>query len=524
MNAQQQLNLILDLDRLIDETPDEGTLANRLAAELVRVIRADLGIVALSDESVPHQVQPRAVIDQQNLLSKMGAAEIQIRLGAAAQPGGEALRRWEGTIKTGAIFGLTLGLERESNAPGVILLARTDKDFTAAQIALVSAAGSQLDNALRTLRLMRRLREERLALQTILKMDRIRDTSLTLDDLLAHGLTEICQVIPAGLGFIMLYNREGQRLELRAATDQTLAALTGPLQTLYDASDRAIQNGVPVHLSAVGEPLRAVLGVPLILNDRVIGVLGVAEPHAHTDFTPADQRLLKAICSQMDTAIFEQLQTQRLRETFGRSVGPQVMQRLIQIDDRDLLKGERVQVSALFSDIRGFTAFTEYMDSEPLQRMLNEHLSAMSAVILQNEGMLDKFMGDGVMALFNVPERQSDHALRAVRTALDMQQAHQTVMRAWVERGLEPHPIGIGIAGGEAMVGNFGSNQHAEYSAVGACVNLAARLCAIAEGGQVLIDEVIYEQVKETVRAERLPDQTLKGFSQPVKVWSVLRL
>ena len=115
--------------------------------------------------------------------------------------------------------------------------------------------------------------------------------------------------------------------------------------------------------------------------------------------------MLHAIASQMDTAIFESLQTQRLRDAFGLCVGPQVMERLLTIADRDLLSGERRVVSTLFSDIRGFTNMAEQIAPEQLQAVLNDHLSTLTELVLTYEGTLDKYIGDSVMCFFNAPGR-----------------------------------------------------------------------------------------------------------------------
>jgi adenylate cyclase len=230
--------------------------------------------------------------------------------------------------------------------------------------------------------------------------------------------------------------------------------------------------------------------------------------------------MLKAIASQMDTAIFESLETQKLRSAFGKSVGPQVMERLLSISDRDLLSSERVMVTTLFSDIRGFTNMSEKLEPEILQAVLNDHLSALTDLVLQHEGTLDKYIGDCVMCFFNAPERQTDHARRAVRLALDMQKAHRQVMARWQNK-LPLPPIGIGISTGDTMMGNFGSLKRLEYTAIGADVNLAARLCGAAEADQTLISQSTYELVHDIVVADPMPRMHLKGIEGDVQAWNL---
>jgi adenylate cyclase len=154
---------------------------------------------------------------------------------------------------------------------------------------------------------------------------------------------------------------------------------------------------------------------------------------------------------------------------------------------------------------------------------LNDHLSALTGMVLSNEGTLDKYIGDSVMCFFNAPERQPDHALRAVRLAMAMQQAHGEVIERW--RGqLTMPPIGIGISTGDTIVGNFGSIKRLEYTAISRDVNLAARLCGAAAGGQTLISHSTYELVKDFVTAEELAPKHLKGIDENVRCWNLLAL
>lgn len=517
------LDLILQLDQLVDQTTDEPALVMGLTVLIGQAANADLSLLALPDEGHTRTMTLRAVSDRRDILGKMGQDAVMDMIhGCLHQSNGRLSQNQmlDGTELSSIAFALKLG----DTSSGVLLLARLALPFGPEELSALQIATTQIDNALRSMRQAHRLQQETLALRTVLKMDRIRDSSNSLDELLDRGLAELCRVIASSAGYVMLYDRTGKRLELRASTGQDFLAQEEPLKRLYTASDEAIHTASIVHKTYLTGQVRALLGVPLILNTRIIGVLGVINPPGKTDFSFSDRQLLHAIASQMDTAIFEQIQTQRLRETFGRSVDPQVMERLLQIDDRDLLVGERVEISSLFSDIRDFTPFSTQIDPAQLQGLINEHLEAMTRVIMGNEGTLDKFLGDGIMALFNVPVRQPDYARRAVVTALEMQDAHQGVLRRWRANGFAAHPIGIGIATGVAISGNFGSPEHAEYSAIGSCVNLASRLCGEAVGGEILIDERTLQLLGNEIIARPLAPRQLKGFTQPIPVWEVLGL
>ena len=364
MPLQDQLNLILQIDHLADQTAeqevpaelpvpsDKSGLALGLTTLIAQSVNADLCLLALPDEVHPRTLSIRAVIDRKNLLEALDKGIISTLLtDCLDQESGWLVRELDlnGTRLNLALFSL-----KQGDAPlGVMLVARQGQPLSEEEHALLQIARTQIDNVLRYANLTHRLQHETLALRTVLKIDRIRDSSSGLDDLLDRSLSELCRVIPAGVGFLMLYNRSGERLELRASTDQGFLARPEVLERLYIASDEAIRSGAIVHKTYPADvvhpaderhpagQIQAILGVPLILNTRIIGVLGVLNPTGREDFSFSEHQLLHAVASQMDTAIFEQIQTQRLRETFGRSVDPHVMDQLLQIDDRDLLKGER---------------------------------------------------------------------------------------------------------------------------------------------------------------------------------------
>jgi PAS domain S-box-containing protein len=211
-----------------------------------------------------------------------------------------------------------------------------------------------------------------------------------------------------------------------------------------------------------------------------------------------------------------------IRETFQRYVSPAVVQRLLEEPESLRLGGHRQEVTIFFADIRGFTTFSEELGPEALVEVLNCYLAIGAEAVLAEEGTLDKFMGDAVMAIFNAPLSQPDHTLRAIRTALRMREAiaqhHEQVPP---ENQLD---YGAGIAVGEAVVGNIGTAQQLNYTAIGASVNLAKRLQESAAPGQILLSSAAYEQTMEHIKARELDPITLKGFSGPVKVYELLGL
>lgn len=514
-SSAQQLALILTLDQIRDEAEDEAALLSAALNAIGDAVPADL-LAAIVPDPDTRQLEVRVLLDRANLLNNLGDAGLRGLIDqAAALPHAQAF-----TADPPAVLNVAAApLRAHYEALGLLLLINEQRPFSPVDVTLLNAAGTQLDSALRHTHALSELRHERQELHTLYKIDRIRDRGLPFDEMLTAVLIELCATVPAEAGFIMLFDLNGQQLELRACTRRDLLTVAEQYQIVHAVATEAIAHGKPIGRGGLAGQVQSLLCLPLILNERIIGVLGVLNRRDRSEFTRADRRLLWAIASQIDTAIFEGLQIQKYREVFGRRVGPQVMERLLTTPDRDLLKGERVVVTALFSDIRGFTNTAEVIETELLVNMLNDHLSTMTDLVLRQEGLVDKFVGDCVMALFNAPERQPDHALRAVRTALEMMRAHQHLMEKWA-----PHlpPIGIGIDTGETIVGNLGSTQRNEYTAISRHVNLASRLCGAAEAHQVLISADTYQLVRDEVVAVPVRGLKLKGISEKVLAYQVL--
>jgi adenylate cyclase len=368
------------------------------------------------------------------------------------------------------------------------------------------------------------LQQRNKELETIYRVDHIRDQHLPFDDMLNAVLGELRKAIQAESGFIMLYNYSERLLELKATTNDDLARIAPCHDEVKRIVDESLQQGKLVCYNNLGAKLRSMMCLPLILNDRLIGVLGMINHYGNRGFDAEDRRLLSAIASQIDTAIFESLETRQLRELLGRSVDPRVMERLLSASSADILNRNRSVISVLYADIRGSTALAEHTEPDLLVGFINDYLGRMADVIFAHEGTLDKFVGDEVMALFSAPFPQPDHALRAIQTALDMQQTYQTVMDAWQEHGVVRSPIGIGIATGELVVGEFGCQKRTNYTVIGRAANLGARLCSAAKGGQIVICQTTYELVKHAVEALPIPGLHLKGIEQDVTAYQVIRI
>ena len=208
------------------------------------------------------------------------------------------------------------------------------------------------------------------------------------------------------------------------------------------------------------------------------------------------------------------------RRLFERMVSPAVIN---QLDPNSLqLGGKRAEITALFADIRGFTSYSEHLAPERLVSILNLYLAAMADAVLAQEGTVDKFMGDAIMAWFNAPVPQPDHTLRAVKTALAIRDAVENLYK---ELSSDSHlAFGVGIHFGDAVLGLIGTERRLEYTAISDTVNVAKRLQENSAKNQIIISHEAYERVKDEVEVKPLPDMPVKGKSKPLEVFEILKL
>lgn len=216
-------------------------------------------------------------------------------------------------------------------------------------------------------------------------------------------------------------------------------------------------------------------------------------------------------------------QEEREKRRLARYFSPAVLQEIVRRPDTLSVGSNRRQVTVLFSDIRGFTSISEGLAPEEVVDLLGEYLTAMSEIIFKHGGVIDKFIGDAIMALYGVPLPYEDHAARAVRTAVEMQARTGDLAPRWVAKCGVPLKIGVGIHTGEAVVGSMGSAQRLEYTAIGDTVNLASRLEGLTKDFDVsiVISEETQREIGDLLDASPLGQIKVKGRTAQVRVYSV---
>ena len=337
----------------------------------------------------------------------------------------------------------------------------------------------------------------RLGLQSI----EVEDGAAALAVLHADG--------PAGIDVVLLdvVMPELDGFETLAAikADETLRDLPVIMVSGVDELDsvvRCIEMGATDYLS---KPLN-----PQILGARINASLAAKR------LRDLDKEYL-----ERQTALTATIERQR--EELSRFLSPQVAALVSSPHGEQLLAGHRRQITAVFCDLRGFTAFAETADPEELFAVLRDYHEAMGALIVGHGGTLEHFAGDGIMIFFNDPVLQPDHVERAVRMAVAMRARFVDLAVRWRKLGYEL-AFGVGIAVGYATIGRIGFDGRFDYGAIGNAVILASRLSSEAMGGQILLSQRAFAAVEDVVEADSVGELALKGFSRPVPAVNVIAI
>lgn len=226
--------------------------------------------------------------------------------------------------------------------------------------------------------------------------------------------------------------------------------------------------------------------------------------------------------------LLENKEKKNIKKTFQHYMAPTLVKELLKSPDKLKYGGTLTEISVLFSDIRSFTTYTESHAVEDTVSMLREYLTEMVNIIIANQGILDKFVGDEVMALFNTPVPVENHALKACICAVQMIDKLRELQKKWISEGKEAIDIGVGVNTGMALVGNLGSEQIFDYTAIGDTVNLGARLEALNKNykttNNIIISEFTLEHVKDYIEFEYLDEVVVKGKTKAIKIYQLISL
>ena len=298
--------------------------------------------------------------------------------------------------------------------------------------------------------------------------------------------------------------------------------------SIVAAVDRARWQAGLITLGMVSLGIGGAVGLATLLSRPIFRLVDGTRAIAGGDFKVAlpvtshdELGMLTESFNQMAKSLREK---EMIKRAFSRYVAREVVEEVLKDPEQLQLKGERREVTVLFCDVRGFTPMSERLTPEQVVSLLNDFYTLMIEITFKHDGTLDKFLGDGVMAIFGAPIAHSDHALSAARAALAMQAGMERLSAARVAAGTEPIVIGIGINAGEVVAGTVGTEDRMEYTVIGDNVNLASRLTSNAKPGQILISRRTLELTRMAVEVRSLGPIRVKGKDEEVEAFELLGL
>lgn len=373
--------------------------------------------------------------------------------------------------------------------------------------------------------LQRRVQE----MEVIYQIGKAVTSTIDMNELLPKVVDAVVKLTRADEAFIALM--ENKQVVRRAHKSPRFAVARSVAQAIKDPIvARSIQKQKALRLGPdqlqrnnPNAPM-SVACVPLMVNQRVLGALQIINyPDTKRVFHDHDIQMMTAVADYAAIAIensrnYNLLRTsnEKMRHTFERFVPPSVVQQALA--DEVELGGQRQVISVLFADIRGYTAFSEKVAPEKVVEILNHYLSVAGNIIIGWEGTLDKFMGDGLMAIFNAPNPQDNHLHRAAEAAIAIRQAVAEINEIY------GHDLGysVGVHIGEAVVGYIGTSYAVNYTAIGDTVNLAKRLQEQAQPDQILVEEAVVHHLGDLAQTRHIGEMPIKGREQPAQAYELI--
>jgi len=388
---------------------------------------------------------------------------------------------------------------------------------------------------------LKALEHENNLLKLLLAVGKTLSSVLTPEEVMHRVMELVFQMENVERGFVMLRDdKKGFKPAVLLYKDNSMKAQARGVALSTTVIDRVMSDRVPLLIHDVGSDerfsssqslrisgIRSAMCSPLIYKDHVFGLFYVdclSKPYA---FSMEELSIFSVIAAEaaisFDNARSHEELARRVveRQALERFLSSANVERILASPGEVHLGGENQIATILFSDIRGFTRMSEHMEPQAVVELLNEFFSEMTDLIFESGGTLDKYLGDGIMAVYGAPLPKPDDALRAAKTAVEMQRALAQLNREWENRGQQRLLMGVGINTGPVTAGNIGSAKRMDYTVIGDAVNLASRLCANAAGGQILVSESTYSQLNGEIPAQRLEPIRVKGKETPVELYEI---
>jgi adenylate cyclase len=407
-----------------------------------------------------------------------------------------------------------------------------------------STTGIVLDDTLELRKQLRKLERENYLLSVLYDSGKALHSKLSIEDIVSEVSQLAFRIEGVERGFMMLFDEKGQvshQTDVWYRKPPTAGGLEQPRIILSRAVlDRVHSEREPILIADLTEDerfsgsesmkvsgLRSAMVAPLVAQQNLAGILYVDNLEKTAAFTQEELNIFAVVASQAAAAIDGSITHTKLarqaieRSALERFLAPEVVELISANPEEVRLGGANAKVSVLFADIRGFTPLSEALPPERIVEILNEYFTRVTEVIFEHGGTLDKYLGDGLMALFGAPVSKGNDSVNAVRAALGIQQLMTELNQEGTNRGWPDLRVGIGVNTGVVTAGNIGSPKRIDYTVIGDAVNVSSRLCSNAHPGQILISETTAAEIDGIFQLNSLEPLQLKGKSRPFPVFSV---
>jgi len=419
-------------------------------------------------------------------------------------------------------------------------LGHTQLKISAREI-IAGGPPSSIESPIATPEEIRVLRRKAKMLELVYEMSRTLGTVFDLKEIFEKATDLIFRGTPADRVVALVADESGSALhQLALKTRGETVKFTEQLSVSRTITQKVIRERVALLSqdartdaqfggaeSIVSQGVRSTICAPLITESSVHGVVYADRLDPFAAFTEDHLELITAVAAQLAVTVETVRAHDRLareevaRANYGRFMPEYVVKQLLDDPNSFSLGGVNQTITVLFADIRGFTSMSERENPERMVRLLNRYFTAMSEIIFAHGGTLDKYIGDGLMAIFGAPTATPDDALNAATAALAMQRRVGVLNGELVADGLSPVTVGMGLHTGDALIGYIGSEKRSEYTAIGDTVNLAARLESNARGGQILLSDATAKAIGSAFPLTPQEPLTVRNRTQPVTLFEL---
>lgn len=509
--ASAILKLVLHIHDICDHEGDVSEFLPTLLHQLAQLLDVQTAVVTVKDGE--HEQRILARYDRGSLnIDEKSILDIGIQVTSSMSK----LRETSHSQKIKNV--LAVPITKTKKALGAFVLAnKSIGNFSEYDDIVVTLVEAKMDSVIYE---WLKRQEHRLIStenRVIKELDNIRDETEEQGEALDRMITTILESVNAQIGFITLYDSENDR---HLPGGKILRGARPMSQSDYKQVGNLIRKAKEEHITVLEQNLpnseiETILVVPMFIGGRFLGSTVLINKDDDAHFTMQDQNLVESVTRMIDNYIFQEEKFKRLMMLVGSEATKDVEEALMG-HRSDKSTGQRMEISMLFADIRNYSKKTKDMDPTTTVRMLNDFFSAVTPIIVSHGGTVDKYVGDEIVSLFIHPTPSGSHQLMAVEAALAMQDELEQVNKEWELTGRPTIEVGIGIHTGEVVLGQIGSYDRKDYTAIGTNMNFAARLQSVAGPGEIIISESTYLGLTGKITARRVGPFPIKGFGDIV--------